>query len=243
MKEKNGQVARVEGGAVTPMTLLQQARESNASIDQLRELMELQFRWEANEARKAYNEAIAGFKAEGVKIAKDHQVRYKPKDKAEVNYRHATLGNVVEQVTPIMSKYGLSHTWDVKQDASGIEVTCKVAHILGHAETVSMKADADDSGGKNKIQQIGSTVTYLQRYTLLSALGLATYEDDDGKGAGGEKKPSLTEDQIHNIEALLLETGANREQFCVFMQVEKVEEIPPEKYNYAVKALETKRGK
>lgn len=226
---------------VTPMSLIQSANAAGASIEQMQQLFELQLRWEANEARKAYNKAIADFKAVGVKIVKDHRVKFSTA-KGTTDYKHSTLGNVIEQVTPVMSRCGLSHTWSVNQDESGIEVICKVAHILGHSETVRMKADADDSGNKNKIQQIGSTVTYLQRYTLLSALGLATYDsDDDGKGSE-TKVETISEEQIANIEGLLSETGADADKFCVFMKVAEIADIPAKSYATAIKALEAKRG-
>jgi len=42
------------------------------------------------------------------------------------------------------------------------------------------------SGNKNPIQAIASTVSYLERYTLLAITGLTTKDmDDDGKNAGG----------------------------------------------------------
>jgi len=103
-------------------------------------------------------------------------------------YSHSTLGYISETVIPLLSMHGLSHSWEIHQEAKDITVTCKVAHILGHSASVSMTSPPDDSGSKNKIQQVASTVTYLQRYTLLSALGLATDEtDDDGRGAGAKK--------------------------------------------------------
>lgn len=228
---------------VTPMSLLEVANQKGASVEQLQQLMELQLRWEANEARKAYNEAIAKFKAKGVKITKDHVVDFSS-SRGRTHYKHATLGNVVEKVTPVMSKYGLSHTWDVKQDQTGIEVTCKLAHVKGHAETVTIKAEADNTGNKNSIQQIGSTVTYLQRYTLLSALGLATYdEDDDGQASEPKQEETITEDQAADLRALIAEVKAKEDGFCTVYKIAQVEDLPAKWYEHAVKALEAKRGR
>jgi hypothetical protein len=58
-------------------------------------------------------------------------------------------------------------------------VTCHVSHEKGHRESTSLTGPEDVSGGKNPIQTIGSTVTYLQRYTMVSALGLSTADQDD----------------------------------------------------------------
>lgn len=222
---------------ITPMTLLQSAQSQGSSIEQMQQLLELQIRWESNEARKAYNAAIAAFKAENISIVKDKQVAF-----SSTKYNHATLGNVVEQITVPMSRHNLSHSWDVNQDGGGIEVTCKISHRDGHFETVKMKASADKSGQKNEIQQIGSTVTYLQRYTLLSALGLATH-DDDGKGATEKEIDLISEKQVMDILSLIKTVKADEKALCTYFKVADVASIPTAKYSQVVAMLEAKRGK
>ena len=49
-------------------------------------------------------------------------------------------------------------------------MTCVVSHRLGHSEENTLTAGRDESGNKNNIQAVGSTITYLQRYTLKAAL-------------------------------------------------------------------------
>lgn len=189
---------RAELQPITPMTLLQSAQGANASIEQMQQLMDLQIRWEQNEARKAYNEAMAEFKAENIVVYKQCEVGYRNKDGSFTGYRHANLGDIVSKVSPALSKYGLSHSWETSQDGSSIQVTCKISHRLGHSEAVTLSAQPDVSGKKNSIQAVGSTVTYLQRYTLISILGLAVHDmDDDGRG-GDEKKeePARTEERV-----------------------------------------------
>ena len=73
-----------------------------------------------------------------------------------------------------MGRHGLSYRWDIGQRDGRIHVSCIVTHKAGHSETVTMDAAPDNSGKKNSIQQIASSVTYLQRYTLLAIAGLAT---------------------------------------------------------------------
>jgi len=55
----------------TPAQLLAIAVDKDADIDKLTKLMELQERWEANEARKAYVQAMNEFKASPPEIFKD----------------------------------------------------------------------------------------------------------------------------------------------------------------------------
>lgn len=180
--------------AMTPMDLIQTASSSNASIEQMERLFSLQLQWEANEARKAFNQAFADFKAEGVRLVKTKRVHF-TSQKGTTDYKHAELGYICDTVTPLMSRYGLSHSWSVMQDGGTITVTCKIAHSAGHSETTTLTATPDESGNKNKIQAVGSTITYLQRYSLLSALGLGTNEsDDDGRGNNRRPEPEPIEE-------------------------------------------------
>jgi hypothetical protein len=170
--------------AITPMAMLQMAVSQNADLDKLTQLMALQERWEANEARKAFTKALSDFKAQGVVIGKDKHVSFAT-SKGKTEYNHATLGNVCDVIGKALSEFGLSYRWATEQVEGKIKVTCVLMHVLGHSESVSLQSGADESGGKNSIQAIGSTVSYLQRYTLLAITGTATQEqDDDGKSFG-----------------------------------------------------------
>lgn len=186
MEEQNGN-ANVEAptslvkivGNPTPGALLQVALERGTSVDQLEKLMELQMRWEANEARKAYVAAMARFKASPPRIVKDKKVVA-----GQAKYTHASIARIVQETAGALGQHGLSSAWETKQDKDAITVTCMITHELGHRESVTLSGPPDKSGSKNPIQMIGSTVTYLQRYTLLAVLGLATEEQDDADRPG-----------------------------------------------------------
>lgn len=165
----------------TPVQLLNLAIQQGADIEKLEKLMILQNQWESNEAKKAYHRSIAEFKTESIDIIKNKKVSF-----GNTNYKHATLDHILDITTPILAKYGLSHNWSVNQTTDGnITVTCVLTHSAGYSESVNMTSTPDTSGSKNSIQQVGSTITYLQRYTFLSITGLAARdEDDDGQNAG-----------------------------------------------------------
>lgn len=175
----------------TPFELVAHAAARGASMDELRTFIELQERLEANQARKAYVAAMAEFKRNPPQIMKDKAVGYYNKDGSFTGYKHSTLGAVCGAVVEALGTHGFSHRWDTEQPDSGlIEVTCAITHAMGHSEVTRMVAPPDNSGKKNAIQQVASTLTYLQRYTLLAACGLATNEqlDDDGRGGGDDPR-------------------------------------------------------
>ena len=182
----------------TPGDLLRIALESGADLDRLERLMKMQQEWEAQQARKAYVAAIATFKKNPPKILKDKRVLF-TSAKGTTDYMHATLGGVTQPIIEGLAAVGISHRWDVLQPDGGmIQVTCILTHEAGHSESVTMRAGRDDTGGKNNIQQVASTITYLERYTLLSITGLATHDmpDDDGAGSEPAEKPATRTDKI-----------------------------------------------
>ena len=168
----------------TPSYLLQLAVQQGADLDKLERLMGLQERWEANEARKAYDTAFAAFKAEAVRIVKNRQVTNGPL----AGKAYAELFSVVNAITPALSRHGLSSSWRItKDEPNWLEVTCTIKHVAGHTESVSMGGPPDVGGAKNAIQARASTVSYLERYTLKAITGLSEQDDDDNGGRGAHQ--------------------------------------------------------
>jgi hypothetical protein len=166
----------------SPAGMMLAAMKQGASLDQVERMMALQERWEANEARKAYNVAFAAFKAEAVRIVKNKTVTDGPlKGKS-----YAELFAVVDALTPALSRHGLSASWKLtKDEPQWLEVTCYLRHVNGHEESVSMGGPPDAGGAKNALQARASTKNYLERYTLKAICGVAEGgEDDDGNGGG-----------------------------------------------------------
>ena len=178
-KKPNGS-AELALSAPTPLMLLQRAMEQGVSIEQLERLQLMHERWEANEARKAFVCAMNDFKKQPPSVLKNQTA-----STGSYQYNYASLDNVCAAVIRGLSEHGISHRWETEQnDAGAISVTCVLTHDLGHSEKTTLRAMPDTSGGKNAIQAIGSAVTYLQRYTLLAATGLAAGgTDNDGAGA------------------------------------------------------------
>lgn len=168
---------------ITPAQMLQIAVERNATIEQMERLYALKREFEADEARKALAAAFARFKAEAVQVVKTKAINDGPlKGK-----KHADLWDVVTASSDVLARFGLSTSWAVTRDEPAwIEVTCTLKHEAGHSESVSLGGEPDTGPGRNKIQARGSTITYLQRYTLMAILGLAAREQDDDGNGGGE---------------------------------------------------------
>lgn len=93
---------------------------------------------------------------------------------ANYKYSYADLPAVYEAVRPALAKNGLAIVHDVAMDNGRVFVSTRLLHSSGEAigNTLSWPA-----GGR--IQELGSSITFLKRYTLCALVGVAADEDDD----------------------------------------------------------------
>jgi hypothetical protein len=217
---------------VTPMEMLAGALEKGMPVETIDKLLALSERWDKTQARKAFDIAIAKAKAEIPVITKNAT--------GHNSKRYANFAAIAETIDPIISKHGLSYRFRTVQ-TDKISVTCVLSHEAGHYEETTLAGPSDTTGNKNAIQAIGSTLTYLQRYTLVQALGLASAEDDDGKAGGNGE--SITEDQAIQIREMIEAVGADEVAFKKWLKVESIAAIPAVKFKDAMIALEAKRSR
>lgn len=223
--------------AATPMDMIDRAVSSGASVEALEKLMVLQERWEANQGRKAFNQAIAAAKAEIPPIIKNKTVDY-TSQKGRTHYLYEDLAEIAKTVDPILSANGLSYRFRTKQDGGRVIVTCILSHRDGYSEETTLSGDPDNSGNKNAIQAVGSAVTFLQRYTLKTALGLSASADDDGRAAASGDR--INADQFVVVQGLLEEAGADEAKFLQFIGAASLEELTLRQFDTAVAALRKK---
>lgn len=223
---------------ITPVQMIMAAVSGQADLDKVEKLLMLQERWEANQAKKAYNKAMSDFKLNPPRIEKDKKVGYST-SKGNIGYSHASLANVTQSISSELSKYGLSASWRTEQKDNKICVTCKITHVLGHSEETSLIANPDDTGSKNFIQSIGSTITYLERYTLLSLTGLATFDQDND----AQSTVKISDKQLSNILDLLASKELKETPILKYMKVERLEDILENDYLKVLKAIEAAPAK
>lgn len=100
---------------------------------------------------------------------------------AKANYgKYATFGNVVETIKEPLAAQGLS--FSQFPDADGL--TTIIMHTSGEwlRSTATLHLDKQTPQGQ------GSAITYMKRYALSAALGLATDDDDDANVASAPAK-------------------------------------------------------
>lgn len=232
-----------------PLEVLMAAIEKGADPETIKSLMDLQDRYEKNTARKAFDSAIAAAKADIGVIEKNKHVGFESKDKskAPTDYYHEDLAGIAKVIDPILGRNGLSYRFRTRVAPNEpVTVTCIIAHRDGHFEENTLQAGADNTGNKNGIQAIGSTITYLQRYTLKAALGLAAGRDDDGAASEAEPPAPVTPVQITALQTRLRTVGYTEARVLKRFGVDKFEDLTAAQYKLAnteLDELEAKRAR
>jgi hypothetical protein len=234
----------VTGGPSLLAILQAVMTDPSASIERMNSAFDFYQRVETASARKEFEAALANAKAEFDPIIKRHAVGFDNKGGGKTSYKHEDLADIEAAVTPALSKYGLNYRWRAASNPNEpIRVTCVLTHRAGHSEENTLSAGADTSGGKNSIQAIGSTIAYLERYTLKLSLGLAAGREDDGKASGQPPSDFITDAQCSTILDKIAETEANIERFCTYFKVDGVAKLPAKEFERAMGLLSQKGRK
>jgi len=221
------------------MPLMELAIKQDAGIEKLERLFALYEKDQEMKARKAYAESMTKYKKNAPFIVQDKKVKYK-----EVDYTYATLGNILNVLTKDLADYGFTIDWKT-ESAEKIKVECSCLHVEGHKESTSLTASADNSGSKNGIQAMGSTIKYLKRYTLLLLLGLDTNEhEDDGRGYI-EKYERISRQQESVIDEWIakFDNQENLLKLCSKksgFEITKVSDIPALAFDSIIKMYQEK---
>ncbi|MDX1769916.1 MAG: ERF family protein [Planococcaceae bacterium] len=104
----------------------------------------------------------------------------KDKDNPFFKSKYVPLENVVEAITEISAKHGLSFLQYPVNQESRVGIITILMHSSGEfIETEPIFA----TPAKQDAQATGSVITYLKRYALSAVFGITSDQDDDGNSA------------------------------------------------------------
>lgn len=179
------EIAKVEQphqGMVTQIERI--ACDPNVDINKLEKLWDMQQQAQDREAAKAYNRDMAALQSEMPVITKSGEIAVN----GVVRSKYARFEDIVQAIQPLLDKHGFSVSFKTEFMQGFLQIEGAVSHREGHKESTKMTLPFDDSGSKNKVQAIGSSVSYGKRYVLCMLLNIAASgEDDDGVKAAGDE--------------------------------------------------------
>lgn len=206
-----------------PAQMLITAINNKLDPSMIERFMDLNDRWQKDIAKKEFTAAFAEFQKSCPVLYKGNYNSYNTKGGDKVSYNSADISDVDTATKESLAINGLTKDWEIEQLDGKVKITCVITHVGGHSKRVPLIAEADTSGGKNAIQALGSSITYLERYTLMAALGLtAKGMDDDGRGhnptsqeqeANIDTRPKLKDEQVINIARAIKKGEKTLEEF------------------------------
>jgi hypothetical protein len=195
-------------------------------------------------AERAFNAALSRAKGELQPILKTRDVDFQSSKPgaARTKYKYEAFADVARVVDPVFKEHGLSYRFSVAQKGDQVTVTCIVSHADGFSERTSLEGKVDPgSTGMSMVQALGSALTYLQRYGLRAAIGLAAGVDDDGRGAGGTS-PRISVEQANELQRLFDETGRSQAMVLRLVGVDDIGDMTLDQFTRAKEVLNLARA-
>ena len=197
------------------------------NIETFRELLTARRQEEDRAAERAFNSAMSQAKGELQPVLKTRDVDYPSKKEGggRTKYKYESFADVARSVDPVFSSHGLSYRFSIEQGGDLVRVICIISHSDGHSERIKLEGKVDPgSTGMSMVQALGSALTYLQRYSLRAAIGLAAGVDDDGRGAGGTS-PRIAPEQAEELRNLFEDTGRSVVTMLQLIGADGIEEM------------------
>jgi hypothetical protein len=215
----NSDLVEVQGN---PLAVYQSLVAQGTDPDKLAKLLDLQERWERNQAVKAFSIAKLECKSELPVVVRD-----KKGDKG----MYPSLEHVSREIDPFVTKHGFTHDFGTKtsQKDNCITVTLTVSHRDGHSEVRELVDIPHDTAGpkgtpnKSAVQGLVSSTSFAQRKLKLMYWDI-TVADEDRDGAAPTEK--ITEAEVESLRTMLMETGSDIARFCKAYAVERIEDLP-----------------
>lgn len=210
------------------VAIIQQSVEKGSDIVTIEKFIHLQREEEDRQAERAFNVSFSRLQGGMPEISKTGRASFKTKNGGTMAYNFDQLSDICNAIRPLLMDTGLSYSWEQKQEQGMITVKCTLRHGTGSSISNQMSSAPDTSGNKNNIQQIASTISYLQRYTLKALLGISS-SDDDGAASTKLANDKINSDVFVGWKAAFTETIESQSS------LEALTKFKTDSVNYAAK--------
>lgn len=206
-----------------------------------------------SESISNFAEAFVKFQAEITDPKLDASTDYVTKTGKKINFKYASLPEILKTVRPVLTKNGISIIQEPKTENNTVKITTILIHKSGEwveFEPIEMKA------ASALAQEIGSAITYGRRYNISSVLGLGSEDDDDGNAAqdGVDDKPRIeeppqhvqydyaTEKQVGMIKSMLAKSNVPIEKILERYHAANLESLSKEQASNCITILKKQIG-
>lgn len=138
--------------------------------------------------------------------------------------RYADLAEVLNTVRPVLARHGISIMQSTAFDGAMVTVDT----VLAHASGGYVQSSASCVPAKSDGQGIGSSTTYLRRYSLAAICGVSQ-EDDDGNTAAHNAPPrkvtAISADRAQALRDMLRDKGVEEAKFVGWLGAGSLETL------------------
>lgn len=132
--------------------------------------------------------ALAAAQGSMANPVKNREVSVKS-DRGAYKFAYATLDAILDGIRGPLSSNGLSFTQTLERHPEGQMMCLRLYHAAGGQIATCMPIDVK----AQKMQELGSLITFARRYQIAAFFGLAAEEDDDANAADGNTITSKTD--------------------------------------------------
>ena len=205
MPENEVQVIASQSDSVLAV-ISRAATDTTVDVSKMERLLDMQMRVMEIDAKNAFHMAMSNLQDVMPAIRKEGQIIVK----GQLRSKYARFEDILGQTKPLLKEHGFSVSFKSEFVEGQLEITGILSHNSGHQESTAMRLPFDDSGAKNKVQQIGSSVSYGKRYVYCMLLNInITEEDDDGQAADPNNLPEKLYSKLLNHNNVLRDNLAS----------------------------------
>ncbi len=186
------------------------------------------------------NKAIISAKREMKQPKFDSEVAYSGK-----KFKYASLSEILNCITFPLLSHDLYLSQKLDWDNGQAFLITEIRHSSGEHIGTKFPIDTKDK----TMQQIGSQITYVKRYSISALLGLAADEDTDCNEMQDVKTTSellIGIKEILELEEIYNESAnpeATVKSLCKIYKIEKLDELPMKHFTAVKAALLNKKTK
>lgn len=223
------------------LSLIQEVTANpDLSAEKLKILVDMRLLLEDREAEKKFKAAMSRARK---------QIKALAWDKKGDNNRYVSYPKIEAMLEPIRDEHGFTQSFDTEVSSVPGQMIfcCDVFHDGGYTKRYRLPMSIDGQGPKGGgvmtgAQAVGNGTSYAMRYLQKMIWNIPMLVDKDDTD-GNVPLATINKQQLSALQKLVKDTKTNVAKFCEYLRVEKLEDLPADKFKDATAALEKKRAR
>lgn len=189
---KKNEVSPIDAETSVMEVINRAATDPNVDVEKMERLLDMYERISERQAKADFHAALAQMQPELPVITEKGEIKHGK----QLISKYALFEDIQKAIRPVLTEHGFALSFRLGRLEDKVAVTAILSHTAGHSEQTTIELDRDQSGSKNLVQAVGSSVSYGKRYATEAILNIVTEgQDDDGEKASDERKRDYGPDE------------------------------------------------